>query len=72
MIFVRSKFKQAFVPTLLLLTDLCGKEDKYSWEEVKAELQGIMQEMGVDVTWVECEERLERYMKKIMPLMNLQ
>ncbi len=72
MIFVRSKFKQAFVPTLRLLTDLCRKEDKYSWEEVKAELQEIMQEMDVDVTWVECEERLERYMKKIKPIMDLE
>jgi hypothetical protein len=31
-----------------------------------------MQEMDVDVTWVECEERLERYMKKIKPIMDLE
>jgi len=36
---------------------------------VKEELQEIMLEMEVDVTWEECEERLERYMKKIKPIM---
>ena len=70
MAFVRSKFKKAFVPTLRLLTDLCRREDKYTWDEVKEELQGIMLEMKVDVTWEECEERLERYMKKIKPIMD--
>jgi len=69
--FVRAKFKQAFVPTLRLMTDLCQREEKYSWDEVKVQLQEIMQEMQVDVTWEECEERLDRYMKKIRPLMGL-
>jgi len=69
--FVRAKFKQAFVPTLRLMTDLCQREEKYSWDEVKVQLQEIMQEMKVDVTWEECEERLDRYMKKIRPLMGL-
>ena len=69
--FVRSKFKQAFVPTLRLLTDLCRREDRYSWQDVMADLQEIMQEMDVDVTWEECEERLERYLKKIKPVLDL-
>ena len=71
MAFVRSKFKTAFIPTLRLLTDLCQREDKYTWDEVKQELQEIMQEMDVDVTWEECEERLERYLKKIKPVLDL-
>ena len=69
MAFLRSKFKKALIPTLRLMTDLCQREDKYSWNEVKVLLQEIMQEMEVDVTWGECEERLERYLKKIEPLM---
>ncbi|MGV8175043.1 MAG: hypothetical protein ACP5OU_05015 [Methanothrix sp.] len=69
--FVRYKFKQAFVPTLRLMTYLCRQEDKYSWQDVKVQLQEIMQEMGVDVTWEECEERLERYMKKIKPVLGM-
>lgn len=68
MAFLRSKFKKALIPTLRLMTDLCQREDKYSWNEVKVQLQEIMKEMEVDVTWEECEERLERYLKKIEPL----
>ena len=70
MAFVRSKYKKVFVPTLRLMTDLCPREDKYSWQEVKVQLQEIMQEMGVEVTWEECEERLERYLKKIEPVLE--
>lgn len=70
MAFIRSKFKKALIPTLRLMTDLCQREDKYSWKEVKVQLQEIMQEMEVDVTWEECEERLERYLKKIKPLLE--
>ena len=70
MAFVRSKFKKAFIPTLRLMTDLCPRVDKYSWQEVKMQLQEIMQEMEVDVTWEECEERLERYLKKIEPVLE--
>ena len=29
-----------------------------------------MQEMEVDVTWEECEERLERYLKKVEPVLG--
>jgi hypothetical protein len=70
MVFIRAEFKKVFVPTLRLMTDLCPSEKKYSWEEVKAELQEIMEGLNVDVTWRECEERLEKYMKKIEPVLG--
>ena len=63
--FIRAEFKKAFVPTMRLLTELCHSENKYSWEEVKLQLVEIMDQLGVDVTWKECEEKLEKYMKKI-------
>jgi hypothetical protein len=63
--FIRAEFKKAFIPTMRILTDLCHSENKYSWEEVKLQLLEIMDQLGVDVTWEECEEKLERYMKKI-------
>ncbi|HNX39702.1 MAG TPA: hypothetical protein PKK11_03895 [Methanothrix sp.] len=68
--FLRSKFKKALIPTLRLMTDLCPREDRYSWQEVKEQLQEIMQEMAVDVTMEECEERLERYLKKVEPILG--
>jgi hypothetical protein len=68
--FIRAEFKKVFVTTLRLMTDLCQSKNKYSWEEVKTELQEIMKSLNVDVTWEECEERLERYMKKIEPIME--
>ncbi|MDD4093456.1 MAG: hypothetical protein PHF94_02440 [Methanothrix sp.] len=70
MVFIRAEFKKVFVPTLALMTDLCPSEKKYSWEEVKAELQEIMKGLKVDVTWSECEEQLERYLKKIEPVLG--
>jgi len=71
MIFIRAEFKKVFVPTLRLMTDLCKSNNKYSWDEVKAQLQDIMKSLNVDVTWDECEERLERYMKKIEPVLEI-
>lgn len=68
--FIRAEFKKVFVTTLRLMTDLCKSENKYSWEEVKAQLQEVMMSLNVDVTWEECEERLERYMKKIEPVLE--
>ncbi|MCK9440609.1 MAG: hypothetical protein M0Q13_04220 [Methanothrix sp.] len=68
--FIRAEFKKVFVPTLRLMTDLCRSENKYSWVEVKAQLQEIMKSLNVDVTWDECEARLERYLKKIAPIME--
>lgn len=63
--FIRAEFKKAFIPTMRLLTDLCHSENKYSWEEAKLQLVEIMDQLGVDVTMKECEEKLEKYMKKI-------
>jgi hypothetical protein len=70
MVFIRAEFKKAFVPTLRLLTDLCQSEKKYTWSEVKEQLQDIMKGLDVDVTWMECEERLQRYLMKIEPIMS--
>lgn len=68
--FIRAEFKKVFVPTLRLMTDLCESNNKYSWEEVKDQLVDIMKSLNVDVTWKECEERLDRYMKKIEPVLE--
>ena len=68
--FIRAEFKKVFVTTLRLMTDLCQSKNKYSWEEVKVQLQEIMNNLKVDVTWEECEARLERYLKKIAPVME--
>jgi hypothetical protein len=68
--FIRAEFKKVFVTTLRLMTDLCQSKNKYSWEEVKVQLQEIMKSLEVDVTWEECEARLERYLKKIAPVME--
>jgi hypothetical protein len=69
--FIRAEFKKVFVPTLRLMTDLCQSKNKYSWEEVRAELQEIMKSLNVDVTMEECEERLERYLKKVAPVLAI-
>jgi hypothetical protein len=67
---VRSEFKKAFVPTLRLMTDLCPSEKKYSWEEVKSQLQDIMKGLNVDATMAECDERLERYLKRTASILE--
>ncbi|MDD2755203.1 MAG: hypothetical protein PHS80_06700 [Methanothrix sp.] len=69
--FIRAEFKKVFVPTLRLMTELCKSNNKYTWAEVKDQLQDIMLSLNVDVTWDECEERLERYMKKIEPVLEI-
>jgi len=69
MIFLRAEFKKVFVPTCRLLTELCKSEKKYSWEEVKSQLQEIMEMLDVPVDWEECEAHLQRYMKKVEPLL---
>jgi hypothetical protein len=66
--FLRAEFKKVFVPTLRLMTDLCKGENKYSWDEVKDQLQEIMILLKVEVNWEECEAHLKRYMDKISPL----
>jgi len=69
--FLRAEFKKVFVPTLRLMTDLCKSENKYSWDEVIAQLQEIMKNLKVDVSWVECEAQLKRYMNKVVPLLEI-
>lgn len=69
--FLRAEFKKVFVPTLRLMTDLCKSENKYSWNEVVAQLQEIMTMLKVDVTWEECEARLTRYMGKVGPILEI-
>ncbi len=70
--FLRAEFKKVFVPTLRLMTDLCKSENKYSWEEVVAQLQEIMTMLKVDVTWEECEARLTRYLEKVTPILEIE
>lgn len=70
--FLRAEFKRVFVPTLRLMTDLCKSKNKYSWEEVIAQLQEIMKNLKVDVSWEECEARLKRYMNKVIPLLEIE
>lgn len=66
--FLRAEFKKVFVPTLRLMTDLCVSKNKYSWEEVKDQLQEIMTLLNVEVNWEECEAHLRNYMDKVSPL----
>ncbi|VVB71537.1 Uncharacterised protein [uncultured archaeon] len=68
--FLRAEFKKVFVPTLRLMTDFCKSEKKYSWEEVKSQLQEIMLTLEVDVSWKECEARLDHYLYKVAPLLE--
>jgi hypothetical protein len=69
--FLRAEFKKVFVPTLRLMTDLCKGENKFSWEEVKDQLQEIMVLLNVDVNWEECEAHLKKYMDKISLLFQI-
>ncbi|MDD4651203.1 MAG: hypothetical protein PHQ34_03130 [Methanothrix sp.] len=68
--FIRAEFKKVFVPTLRLMTDLCKSNNKLTWSEVKEQLQEIMKSLNVDVTWADCEERLDRYLGKIEPVLK--
>ena len=71
LVFLRSEFKKIFIPTLRLLTELCKSENEYSWEEVKAQLQPIMDALKVEVTWEECDAYLERYLEKISAMLEI-
>jgi hypothetical protein len=51
MIFLRAEFKKVFVPTCRILTELCQSEKKYSWVEVRSQLQEIMEMLDVPVDW---------------------
>lgn len=70
--FIRAEFKKAFVPTLKLLTDMCHSENKYTWEEVKLQLEEIMDQLQVDVTMKECEEKLKKYLIKVEPVLGIE
>jgi hypothetical protein len=69
--FLRLEFKKIFIPTLKLLTELCKSKNKYTWDEVKAQLQLIMDALEVTATWEECEAYLERYLAKISNVVEL-
>ena len=69
--FIRAEFKCIFIPTLRLFTELCRSENKYSWEEVRAQLEQIMVELEVNIRWEDCEAYLEKYLKKVSPLLGL-
>ena len=68
---IKVEFKKVFIPTLRLLTELCRSENKYTWEEVKAELQQIMDELEVDIAWELCDTYMEKYMEKVSGLIDL-
>jgi hypothetical protein len=70
--FLRSEFKKIFIPTLRVLTELCKSENKYNWEDVKTQLQLIMDALEVTATWEECEAYLERYIAKIAIVLELE
>lgn len=71
MAFIRSEFKKIFVPTLRLLTELCRSENKYTWDQVKVQLQEIMAEINVDVEWVVCDEYMEGYLAKVSGILEI-
>lgn len=69
--FVREEFRDIFIPTLFLLTHLCRSEKKYTWEDVKSQLDGIMHDLGLEVSWEECEEKLKRYARKVFHVLDI-
>ena len=71
MAFIRSEFKKIFVPTLRLLTELCRSENKYTWDQVKVQLQEIMAEINVDVEWKVCDEYMEGYLAKVSGILEI-
>ncbi len=71
MAFIRSEFKKIFVPTMRLLTELCRSENKYTWDQVKVQLQEIMAEINVDVEWKVCDEYMEGYLAKVSGILEI-
>jgi len=71
MAFIRSEFKKIFVPTLRLLTELCRSPNKYTWDQVKVQLQEIMAEIEVDVEWEVCDAYMERYLAKVSGVLEI-
>lgn len=70
MIFIRAEFKKLFIPTLFVLTALCKSEKKYSWPEMKSQLTQIMQMIGVDDSWKDCDAYLNKYWGKVAGLLG--
>lgn len=70
--FIRAEFKKLFIPTLFILTELCKSEKKYSWEEVKSQLTQIMRALGVEDTWTECDEYLQKYRSKVAVFLEIE
>lgn len=71
MAFIRAEFKKIFVPTLRLLTELCRSLNKYTWDQVKVQLQEIMAEINVDVEWEVCDAYMERYLAKVSGVLEI-
>ncbi len=69
--FIKEEFKNIFVPTLFVLTYLCKSEKKYSWSEIKLQLQEIAMELGIEISWEECEEELRNYARKVFPVLDI-
>jgi hypothetical protein len=71
MAFIRAEFKKIFVPTLRLMTELCRSPNKYTWDQVKVQLQEIMAEIDVDVEWEVCDAYMERYIAKVSGVLKI-
>jgi hypothetical protein len=71
MAFIRAEFKKIFVPTLRLLTELCRSPNKYTWDQVKVQLQEIMTEIEVDVEWEVCDAYMEGYLEKVSGVLEI-
>jgi hypothetical protein len=71
MAFIRAEFKKVLIPTLRLLTELCRSENKYPWHEVKLQLQRVMDELGVEANWEECDAYLEGYLSKVSGVLEI-
>lgn len=71
MAFIRSEFKKIFVPTLRLMTELCRSKNKYTWDQVKVQLQEIMTEIKVDVEWEVCDAYMEQYLEKVSGVLKI-
>ena len=71
MVFIRAEFKKIYVPPLRLLTELCRSPNKYTWDQVKVQLQEIMAEIDVDVEWEVCDAYMERYLAKVSGVLEI-
>jgi hypothetical protein len=72
MAFIRAEFKKIFIPTLRLLTELCRSPNKYTWEQMKRQLQEIMAEVEVDVEWEVCDAYMEGYLAKVAEVLEIE